>query len=82
MCWWGQVEVVILVIQAAALVGLFYLNYKNRIVAKKALECAYEVDKHTKNTNAIMGNALGQPPPPSVPGPKPSLLRDLEERDD
>jgi hypothetical protein len=52
------------------LVGLLYLNYKNRKIAKQALMRANEIGKHAANVHAMVDNAVGQPPPPSIPDPE------------
>lgn len=71
MCWWGLVEVGVLFVQTLALIGLFYLNYKNRKIARQALRKANEIGKHAEKVHGMVKNAVGEPPPPSVPDPPP-----------
>ena len=78
MCLW--IEITVLVVQVLALLGLLYLSYKNRILAKKALRKANEIGKHAKKVHRMVHDAVGEPPPPLVlDDPKPSLLSDLEK---
>jgi hypothetical protein len=69
-CWWGFLEITIDFVWMCCLVGLFYLNYKNRKIAKQALIRANEIGKHAANVHAMVDHAVGQPPPPSLPDPE------------
>jgi len=89
MCWWGWVEVSVLFVQMVALVGLFYLNHKNRKLAEKgvagvleSLSSMHSVEENAALISRVVDTAIAEPGPGIVPNPPPTKESDLDKRVD
>ena len=78
MCVWGLVEIAVISVQTLALIGLFYLNYKNRQLARRGVANT----EAAKESAAIISRVVGEPAPPVIPDPPPTKESDLERRVD
>ena len=62
---------IVILLQGMALI---YLNQKNRKLAREGVAAVLATRNHAKRVHRIVDDAIGKPPPPTIPDPPPSDL--------